>query len=224
MDILKGIPISIHALLAESDAIKIVTIAVPRIISIHALLAESDFDAEHLRCQAFISIHALLAESDFDAEHLRCQAFISIHALLAESDTVHSRWNQAQRHFYPRSPCGERRICFSGTPHSPAISIHALLAESDPGLACFCVPRCVFLSTLSLRRATCSQVKILRFTVISIHALLAESDAVSLMVLEVPLVISIHALLAESDLVFDCAIRVFAHISIHALLAESDPL
>ena len=135
---------------------------------------------------------------------------------------MHSRWNQAQRHFYPRSPCGERRICFSGTPHSPAISIHALLAESDPGLACFCVPRCVFLSTLSLRRATCSQVKILRFTVISIHALLAESDAVSLMVLEVPLVISIHALLAESDLVFDCAIRVFAHISIHALLAESD--
>ena len=34
-------------------------------------------------------------------------------------------------HFYPRSPCGERRSGRPGTRRRDAISIHALLAESD---------------------------------------------------------------------------------------------
>ena len=55
--------ISIHALLAESDAI--IYQAVPvGIISIHALLAESDKLCEHMSKTDGISIHALLAESD----------------------------------------------------------------------------------------------------------------------------------------------------------------
>ena len=33
--------------------------------------------------------------------------------------------------FYPRSPCGERRILFMAAADSTVISIHALLAESD---------------------------------------------------------------------------------------------
>ena len=34
-------------------------------------------------------------------------------------------------HFYPRSPCGERRVTVLGIQHKVGISIHALLAESD---------------------------------------------------------------------------------------------
>ena len=58
------VDISIHALLAESDAVD-VFLAVWAVISIHALLAESDDDVtlDCLRAMR-ISIHALLAESD----------------------------------------------------------------------------------------------------------------------------------------------------------------
>ena len=57
-----------------------------------------------------------------------------------------------------------------------AISIHALLAESDVFNFRFSIFNFLFLSTLSLRRATAlflfSDIDI----IISIHALLAESD------------------------------------------------
>ena len=56
---------------------------------------------------------------------------ISIHALLAESDERNHLFSRWIRYFYPRSPCGER----------PAV-IKNRTAFS------------VFLSTLSLRRAT----------------------------------------------------------------------
>ena len=56
---------------------------------------------------------------------------ISIHALLAESDCYSLRHSAQGRYFYPRSPCGER--------HQP-VTMHTW--------------RKVFLSTLSLRRAT----------------------------------------------------------------------
>ena len=55
--------------------------------------------------------------------------------------------------FYPRSPCGERRGgVFFGTPGH--ISIHALLAESDVPIPPNLRTTALFLSTLSLRRAT----------------------------------------------------------------------
>ena len=78
----------------------------------------------------------------------------------------------------------------------------------------------IFLSTLSLRRATPAPVPCRPDADISIHALLAESDSGHGNWCRVPY-ISIHALLAESDQpgnIVDAAIR----ISIHALLAESD--
>ena len=56
-------------------------------------------------------------------------------------------------YFYPRSPCGER----------PGAKSH------DPG-------QVLFLSTLSLRRATPRAGIVGPVTIISIHALLAESD------------------------------------------------
>ena len=57
---------------------------------------------------------------------------ISIHALLAESDAI-GRWGTGGRgNFYPRSPCGERRLGIGGVCNLiHIISIHALLAESD---------------------------------------------------------------------------------------------
>ena len=81
---------------------------------------------------------------------------ISIHALLAESDSPPDSCYLDNIDFYPRSPCGERR-------------------EPDSGR----VRHAVFLSTLSLRRAT--QAKALKIPTlrISIHALLAESDLLS---------------------------------------------
>ena len=102
---------------------------------------------------------------------------ISIHALLAESDL----------------------IALFDFPIVPVISIHALLAESDVGFRRDNNARCIFLSTLSLRRATESQPPCAHPTTnfyprspcgerrqrrwldsthrrISIHALLAESD------------------------------------------------
>ena len=102
---------------------------------------------------------------------------ISIHALLAESDIGPLIFNVQPRNFYPRSPCGERRPGITGYflnavyfyPRSPcgerpyqreihqkssSISIHALLAESDGKPNALKSRLCVFLSTLSLRRAT----------------------------------------------------------------------
>ena len=131
--------------------------------------------------QSSISIHALLAESDHNA-HPETRRFcaISIHALLAESDFL-------RRH--------KRR--------ASSISIHALLAESDEAEFFSIGQPVIFLSTLSLRRATYVPVWTLRVTSnfyprspcgerlnirqiqkienhISIHALLAESDILQL--------------------------------------------
>ena len=124
---------------------------------------------------------------------------ISIHALLAESDTSMTPRRAFTAYFYPRSPCGER---------------HDLIP--------LCWNKKVFLSTLSLRRATrrgrfpcadlhyfyprspCGErllhtVDKLCLSIISIHALLAESDPLKNAITAVPQQISIHALLAESD-------------------------
>ena len=124
--------ISIHALLAESDADNGDAGNGCDAISIHALLAESDYwlPVRHSRTEAFlstlslrrataaehrllalnsISIHALLAESDLIhiTQYSMCK--ISIHALLAESDKPDKKAGSQEKDFYPRSPCGERR-------------------------------------------------------------------------------------------------------------------
>ena len=80
---------------------------------------------------------------------------ISIHALLAESDRAPSNTPTASRNFYPRSPCGAR----------PTKKVSSTRLY-------------VFLSTLSLRRATVHYDNYNLHCVISIHALLAESDCV----------------------------------------------
>ena len=56
---------------------------------------------------------------------------ISIHALLAESDCGLPAGQPITPDFYPRSPCGERRVHYDNYNLHCVISIHALLAESD---------------------------------------------------------------------------------------------
>ena len=79
---------------------------------------------------------------------------ISIHALLAESDHPIGVLITEIEDFYPRSPCGERLAGMSDKLIGSVISIHALLAESDIRNAEAVGKYIIFLSTLSLRRAT----------------------------------------------------------------------
>ena len=172
-----GRDISIHALLAESDARQAGQQQQHHNISIHALLAESDSAVRARAAVVAISIHALLAESDGhgpSGDRIRkrflstlslrratvklllqltkvllflstlslrrataagrscyLDNIISIHALLAESDYGNLTGHCSDNNFYPRSPCGER-LCVCSTVQN----------------------RLLFLSTLSLRRAT----------------------------------------------------------------------
>ena len=145
-------------------------------ISIHALLAESDANSHGGRQGQHISIHALLAESDVSERvPLAESTAISIHALLAESDPQNWQKPHGQKKFLSTlslrratrqrliefrkllflSTLSLRRATYQQTAYFllSDISIHALLAESDA------------------RRDSRQQP-----AGISIHALLAESD------------------------------------------------
>ena len=101
-------------------------------ISIHALLAESDAVTRVASTPTtVISIHALLAESDQQDKHHPHHGRISIHALLAESDPAEQHANSQQEKFL--STLSLRRATGQGanTRQKQQISIHALLAESD---------------------------------------------------------------------------------------------
>ena len=147
--------ISIHALLAESDALR-ASRQQPAGISIHALLAESDeCSGSQQPAGTTISIHALLAESD-KSDKIDCDKnwqFLSTLSLRRATGGGHISQTRNE-HFYPRSPCGERRNARPGTRRRDAISIHALLAESDQTRNERINRNIAFLSTLSLRRAT----------------------------------------------------------------------
>ena len=81
-----------------------------------------------------------------------------------------------QTNFYPRSPCGERHPAASCRPHVAYFYPRSPCGERQV-VAYFFAPQVIFLSTLSLRRATEAVSKyIMKYINISIHALLAESD------------------------------------------------
>ena len=132
LDIHHNFPISIHALLAESDSAgqaekpgnrdfypRSPCGERPSARSLVASLSRQFLSTLSLRratagqfCpgRTFqISIHALLAESDRHcADTLWFRRHISIHALLAESDQAVPAATPRAGQFYPRSPCGER--------------------------------------------------------------------------------------------------------------------
>ena len=152
----------------------------PAGISIHALLAESDYSSKiMILVFGLISIHALLAESDgqtFACWYIK-EIFLSTLSLRRATPQINMMGAPVDN-FYPRSPCGERpqwRTLASGiygflstlslrratprteqTPPPFWISIHALLAESDQPATGRNNKNNIFLSTLSLRRATCA--------------------------------------------------------------------
>ena len=147
-------------------------------ISIHALLAESDLrmPVTLTTMQPFLSTLSLRrATEQRHHDDLRCD--ISIHALLAESDLYTDE----------------------GWPNFSEISIHALLAESDPMTLETVWVIIVFLSTLSLRRATSQQPDETTKTTYFYPRSPCGERQVGQNRLRQKLAISIHALLAESD-------------------------
>ena len=147
-------------------------------ISIHALLAESDSKDPciHTSCWNFYPRSPCGERPYLNCFVQKHTEKISIHALLAESDRHWQTGQSRTRHFYPRSPCGERPVHHRRRVLRYDISIHALLAESDAPKLRLRVPFLIsihallaesdstqkgstptaktFLSTLSLRRAT----------------------------------------------------------------------
>ena len=215
-------------------------------ISIHALLAESDADmsAAWNRFTHFYPRSPCGERLGNVVVELPMWKFLSTLSLRRATRSPGFGFCRP-RYFYPRSPCGERLVNGAGRLDCFGISIHALLAESDQQTAYFFWAGGTFLSTLSLRRATpigtlrtvsvknfyprspCGERPWQRgsritYVEISIHALLAESDAFSVAFVFGFGAISIHALLAESD--GSAWVQEFPelYISIHALLAESD--
>ena len=124
--------ISIHALLAESDRPRQIIIVVIDNFYPRSPCGERQAADISVKREASISIHALLAESDTHTNKTNGGTHhISIHALLAESDVTFLFYNNQCQDFYPRSPCGERQMLFRQS-----------------------AQKAIFLSTLSLRRAT----------------------------------------------------------------------
>ena len=170
------------------------------VISIHALLAESDANVNvDIIVTPYFYPRSPCGERPPRGGFCYLDNIISIHALLAESDLIDTSKDVIKTaNFYPRSPCGERRIKVSilftlpeflstlslrrattwtrGSRITYVISIHALLAESDQPTTSRDDKNNIFLSTLSLRRATDVNNPVFAVTSISIHALLAESD------------------------------------------------
>ena len=151
----KPITISIHALLAESDA-QARSFRMSRVqISIHALLAESDVTWKEGANTLIVFQSTLSLRRATVASHgHRPIRHISIHALLAESDPPPMQRAQPQGQF--QSTLSLRRATFVNTRGA--------------------IRMMIFQSTLSLRRATSRVGTLPPSGLISIHALLAESD------------------------------------------------
>ena len=105
--------------------------------------------------QPVISIHALLAESDtFGPARLASGAYFYPRSPCGERLRAPNHNSCLRNNFYPRSPCGERQRRQNRLSPNRKISIHALLAESDYDNGNPVAVSDLFLSTLSLRRAT----------------------------------------------------------------------
>ena len=149
-------------------------------ISIHALLAESD-PAEHpwWPGREFLSTLSLRRATLKGCRCTTIRTYFYPRSPCGERPGCPHRAHSPHRYFYPRSPCGERPLCISVLIMPHFISIHALLAESDGLAHCATVSAVqisihallaesdvsglgraarpgLFLSTLSLRRATLS--------------------------------------------------------------------
>ena len=125
------VDISIHALLAESDHCDFVQCTIGFIfLSTLSLRRATHMPDAHVQLSIFLSTLSLRRATRKRELH-RQNIPISIHALLAESDIMIAQRCRILWYFYPRSPCGERRM----------------IGKKER-------VKLLFLSTLSLRRAT----------------------------------------------------------------------
>ena len=101
-------------------------------ISIHALLAESDTPASVNALILAISIHALLAESDMDCTKEEFYAAIFLSTLSLRRATLHGCYSLRYPAQFLSTLSLRRATRANSLPDTPPqISIHALLAESD---------------------------------------------------------------------------------------------
>ena len=168
---------------------------------------------------SFLSTLSLRRATDYARYYIHARE-ISIHALLAESDGHPKPGRHLGSDFYPRSPCGERRITIITTCTAWKF-LSTLSLRRATETASLCVETPVFLSTLSLRRATLSPKAKNESNRISIHALLAESDNCTSIGRPKRLYFYPRSPCGERRQVKQTH-RVKISISIHALLAESD--
>ena len=236
--------ISIHALLAESDLCSLPSAPMlPGFLSTLSLRrATSNRCGISARWINFYPRSPCGERQPLENHTQRYRRFLSTLSLRRATSVI---WliEYASSDFYPRSPCGERR-CRAGHPsqfpdfypRSPCgerqgipsiaagrytISIHALLAESDGIQLLPCDMRMLFLSTLSLRRATHHKLKsssrplnfyprspcgerlasFMRWVYARLFLSTLSLRRATGTVYHIPrrLLISIHALLAESD-------------------------
>ena len=124
---------------------------------------------------------------------------ISIHALLAESDYSMGRNEKSFRgYFYPRSPCGERLRGWTLNINGPIFLSTLSLRRATPTQQRKTKTN-EFLSTLSLRRATAPWFAWLASYVNFYPRSPCGERPHPIGVLVTVIEISIHALLAESD-------------------------
>ena len=102
-------------------------------ISIHALLAESDAASGFLissRSQFLSTLSLRRATIVYAIKLAGAMLFLSTLSLRRATSSDIKK-NLQGFNFYPRSPCGERRANNRQEQQEQHISIHALLAESD---------------------------------------------------------------------------------------------
>ena len=145
-------------------------------ISIHALLAESDATDKSGRSDFYNFYPRSPCGERLSVVFLLLGAGVFLSTLSLRRATASTRIDTDNNSdFYPRSPCGERpTMAGVGTTTSPFLSTLSLRRATALHRRKSLYQG--FLSTLSLRRATCGNAGIGSPITISIHALLAESD------------------------------------------------
>ena len=106
------------------------------------------------RGRVYISIHALLAESDTPITFRHCTTYLFLSTLSLRRATGGGHISETRsKHFYPRSPCGERPSHRSND-RGPVNFYPRSPCGERPIAGRIMSKGTKFLSTLSLRRAT----------------------------------------------------------------------
>ena len=238
------LPISIHALLAESDAPWPARLASRFNFYPRSPCGERQGTASRINGRINFYPRSPCGERRVHYDNYNLHCVISIHALLAESDHPSLSGTAPHTYFYPRSPCGERRDLMGDLsydrnfyPRSPcgerpctttitictASFLSTLsLRRATVSFMLYDTSSLIFLSTLSLRRATCVVSVQIGGNVYFYPRSPCGERLIALFDFPIVPAISIHALLAESDWWLRCWQLAAQDISIHALLAESD--